>query len=101
MYQFIDFTLKVVYAVEFSLSTAPSCEAIFAAPSHVVDKLQLLLREDLLFQKLLEFVPAQIHDPVDGERQLDLGTPEQAVLIQGKLTTHRELRQPVTHLPGC
>lgn len=94
MYQFIDFTLKVVYAVEFSLSAAPRSKAVFAAPSHVVHKFQLLPREDLLFQKLLEFVPAQIHDPVDRERQLDLGRPEQAVLIQGKLTT-------VTYLPGC
>lgn len=90
-----------MYAVEFSLSAAPSCKAVFAAPPHVVDKVQLLPREDLLFQKLLEFVPAQIHDPLNGERQLDLGRPEQAVLIQKKLTTHRELRQPVTHLRGC
>ena len=64
-------------------------------------ELQLLPREGLLLQKLLEFVPAQIHDPVDRERQLDLGTgTKRAGLIQGKVTLHRELRQPVTHLPG-
>lgn len=85
MYQFIDFTLKVVYAVELSLSAAPRREAVFAAPPHVVHKVQLLPREDLLLQKLLEFVPAQTHEPVHGERQLDLGRPEQGSVDSGKV----------------
>ncbi|TNN59067.1 hypothetical protein EYF80_030701 [Liparis tanakae] len=50
----VDFTLQVVYAVQFPLATALSREAILAAPPHVVDELQLFLREDLLLQQLLE-----------------------------------------------
>lgn len=82
MYQFIDFTLEVVYAVQLSLPAALGRQAVFAAPPHVVHKLQLLPREDLPLQELLEVVPAQVHNPVDGEGQLDLGRPEEAVLIR-------------------
>lgn len=42
-------------------------------------KLELLLREGLLLQQLLEVVSAQVHDPVDGERQVHLRQPEWGV----------------------
>lgn len=86
MYQFIDFTLQVVYAVELSLSAALGGEAVFAAPSHVVHKFQLLPREDVLLQQLLEVCPAQIHHPFDRERQLDLGTAITAQVNPGSLS---------------
>ena len=37
-----------------------------------MDKLQLFAREHVLLQQLLEVVPAQVHDGVHGEGQLNL-----------------------------
>lgn len=79
LYQFGDFTLQIVYAVEFSLAAALSSEAVLAAASHVVNELQLFSCEDVLLQQLLEVVSAQIHDPVDRERQMHLKRPEQVI----------------------
>lgn len=52
-----------------------------------MDKLQLFAREDLLLQQLLEVISAQVHNPVDRERQLHLGTPEQEIKL------HRRVQQ--------
>lgn len=78
-YQLVDFTLQVVDAVEFPLAATLSCEPVFAASPHVVDKLQLFSCKDVLLQQLLEVVPTQIHDPVDREWQLHLRTKEEVV----------------------
>lgn len=80
-YQLVDFTLQVVDAVELPLAAALGRETVFAASSHVVHKLQLLACEDLLLQQLLEVVPAQVHDPVQGERQLHLRKQEAGLTL--------------------
>lgn len=79
LYQFADFTLQVVDAVQLPLAAALGGQPVFAAAPHVVHKLELLLREGLLLQQLLEVVSAQVHDPVDGERQVHLRRPEWGV----------------------
>lgn len=79
LYQFADFTLQVVDAVQLPLAAALGGQPVFAAAPHVVHKLELLLREGLLLQQLLEVVSAQVHDPVDGERQVHLRQPEWGV----------------------
>ena len=66
-YQFVDFTLQIIDAVELPLAATLSCEAVFAAPSHIMDKVQLFARKNLLLQQLLEVISAQIHNPVDRE----------------------------------
>lgn len=47
-YQLVDFTLQIIYAVQFSLAASLSCEAVFAASSHIMDKVQLFTREGML-----------------------------------------------------
>lgn len=76
-YQLVDFTLQIIYAFQFPLAAALSCEAVLATSPHVVDKLQLFLCKDLLLQQLLEVIPVQIHNPLYRERQPHLKAPEQ------------------------
>lgn len=81
-YQLGDFTLQVVNAVELSLPASLSSEAVFTAPSHIVDKLQLFLRKGPLLQQLLEVISAQVHNPVYREGQLHLRTAEQGITVR-------------------
>lgn len=37
-YQFMNLTLQVLDAVQLSLPAALSCDAVFTAPSHLVDE---------------------------------------------------------------
>lgn len=41
-YQFVNLTLQVLDAVQLSFSAALSCDAVFTAPSHVVDEVELI-----------------------------------------------------------
>lgn len=74
LYQFVDFTLQVVNALQFPLAAAPSSQSVLAASPHAVDKVELLLGQVRLLQKLLEVVPAQVHDPLHREWQVNLQT---------------------------
>lgn len=47
-YQLVDFTLQIIYAVQFSLAASLSCEAVFAASSHIMDKVQLFTSKGML-----------------------------------------------------
>lgn len=71
-YQFANFTLQVENAVKLSLATALRCDAVLAAPAHVVDELQLLGGQLVHFHHHLEIVAWKIRDLIDGERKLDL-----------------------------
>lgn len=72
LYQFADFTLQVVDAVQLPLAAALRGQPVLAAAPHVVHEFQLLRREGVLLQQLLEVIPAQVHHPVDGEGQVHL-----------------------------
>lgn len=57
---------------QFSLSAALRGNAVFAPATDVVDKLQLVGSQMIVFQKLLEGAPGQHGDLLHWKRELDL-----------------------------
>lgn len=57
---------------EFSLSTALRRNAVFTAATDVVDKLQLIVSQTIVFEKLLEGAPGQHGDLLHRKRELYL-----------------------------
>lgn len=69
-YQFFNLALQVVDAVQLPLTTASRCDAVFAASSHVMHKVQLLPCQTLKLQHLLEVIAAQRCNPLHREWEL-------------------------------
>lgn len=58
--------------VEFSLSTALCSDAVFTPATDVMDKLQLIMSQMIVFQKLLEGAAGQHGDLLHWKRELYL-----------------------------
>lgn len=61
---------------EFPLATALCGDAVFTSATDVVDKLQLIVSQMIVFQKLLEGTPGQRGDLLHWERELYLWRAE-------------------------
>lgn len=57
---------------EFSLSTALCSNTVFTAATDVMDKLQLIMSQMIVFQKLLESASGQHGDLLHWKRELYL-----------------------------
>lgn len=64
--------MKLMDPLEFSLSAALCGNAVFTTPTDVMDKLQLILGQTIVFQKLLESAPGQRGDLLHWKRELYL-----------------------------
>ena len=94
-HQLVYLTLQVVYTVQFPLAAALRSVAVLTAPSHVVDEVQLLPGQTVLLQHLLELIPAQRHQPLHSERQLDLDHRTQGGRTSGSIVSKGLGRPPL------